>query len=437
MVRVHFYLDSKIHFEKNQAVIVRFYYKGKPITIYLDLLQVKAENWNKDSQRADEAKWKQAIKFNRFLNSIKAQVEDIYLDALADKLTASELKERCRLAVNELLGKEEKREEDVADLIEATKLFIERNPRGSKQETLKKYGTLKSMLIDLHKATNQSMAFERIDQRFFKKANQWLWDKQYLNNTINIFYRRLRDVMTYAKEEGWHRNSEYMNLRYKEDKHDDVIFLHKDEVQVLIDLNLSMEGKIAQSIFEKNRKHNATRKINKLNNTRDIFVFACMTGQRFQDYKNLKWEDLEEIDGKLNWKLYQQKQNKAKVRFVPINGQAIQILERQDKDNINIFNIGSEQKYRDALKDLFEIAKLDRMVKLTRYSGKKRIDISEPLHKLISAHKSRSTFITLMKLQGVPNHIIRSITGHSNDRAMEPYEGIDEGFKRNAVDEIL
>jgi hypothetical protein len=98
---------------------------------------------------------------------------------------------------------------------------------------------------------------------------------------------------------------------------------------------------------------------------------------------------------------YQKKQNKAEVRNIPINKMTLKYPNEKSKTEGQVFAINNRQKYNQALKDLFNVSGLDRMIVKVRYSGKKRIEIRRLLYEEIASHRSRATFTTLVRNSGV------------------------------------
>jgi integrase len=177
-----------------------------------------------------------------------------------------------------------------------------------------------------------------------------------------------------------------------------------------------------------------------LEKTRDIFVFACLTGQRFSDLKNLRLGDLNLESTNPTWTLYQVKGNKRKKITVPLLPKAVEILKKHcDFSNpmeCYAFKIQCNQKMNQNIKVVAELAKVNTPVAKNRYSGKRRIDVLKPKHQFITIHTARKTFVTLNLLKGLQPDLIRSITGHEDHRVMLRYLSLSEQTTINEFNKI-
>ncbi len=140
-----------------------------------------------------------------------------------------------------------------------------------------------------------------------------------------------------------------------------------------------------------------------LQDTRDVFLFSCYTGQRIDDILNFDRMDIK--DNK--WQFRQGKTKKEVA--TPLNEKCMQILE---KHNYTL-NMKTQQKYNESLKKLFEKLHIDREVKITQFKGNKEETIVTTLDKIVSSHMGRRFFITNSLLEKKPLSIISKITGQT------------------------
>jgi integrase len=165
----------------------------------------------------------------------------------------------------------------------------------------------------------------------------------------------------------------------------------------------------------------------KLDKVRDLFIFGCLTGQRFQDLVSLKFNDLtKDANGEYaNWKLYQSKGNKAEAIFIPlIHPEIKKILSKrlQYADGTgNVFNKISNQKANEYIKEVAKLANLNRNVPLVRYSGKEQVKTNQLIYDMISFHWARATFITLSIEFGMNQHAIIKLSGHTTVNTLKHY----------------
>jgi integrase len=138
------------------------------------------------------------------------------------------------------------------------------------------------------------------------------------------------------------------------------------------------------------------------NYTRDIFVFAALTGMSFVDISALRKSDIYEIDG-YQWIITSRHKTGIpfKVRLLP---QALTILER----------------YADPLKErIFDLLGYHAIAKRLRQVMKEN-GITRP----VTFHCARHTFAIMALNQGMPIESVSSILGHSNIRTTQIYAKI-------------
>src|SRR5690606_10191303 len=93
------------------------------------------------------------------------------------------------------------------------------------------------------------------------------------NNTFGKMIKTLKTFLNAAIEQGHNKNTAFKDKRFKVYQEEVThIYLNEDEIQKLIDLNLSKDV----------RKQTV----------RDLFVIGCYTGLRFGDYKQINEKNI-------------------------------------------------------------------------------------------------------------------------------------------------
>jgi integrase len=117
---------------------------------------------------------------------------------------------------------------------------------------------------------------------------------------------------------------------------------------------------------------------------------------------------------------------------VPLNDTAQEILKRYEgyKGN-SLLPFISEQKYNDAIKKIFELSEITRIVTVinptTREEEKKK-----PISEIASSHMARRTFVGNLYKKVKDPDIISSLNGHKEgNKAFARYRDIDEDMKKN------
>src|SRR5437762_4115562 len=129
----------------------------------------------------------------------------------------------------------------------------------------------------------------------------------------------------------------------------------------------------------------------RLIDVRDNFCFACFTGLRFSDIDKLRHHHI-------NKDFLEIRTEKTKDNLkIPLNVYAKEILEKYRG-----YGLGrplptgiTNQKSNDYLKELAQLAGLNDLVSMEKFSGSKKILVTKPKYELISTHAARRTFVTL------------------------------------------
>ena len=230
-------------------------------------------------------------------------------------------------------------------------------------------------------------------------------------NTISVIMQRFRTFYHWAIDEGLTSNNPFYKFESPQPKYGRPYYLTLDERRDLFNLDLSASPRLAVQ--------------------RDIFVFQCLIGCRVSDLRSLTKDSV--INGAVEYIPKKTKNENPVTVRVPLNETALQILERyKDLPGHKLLPCISDQKYNDAIKDLFTAAGLTRTV--TVLNTRTREEEKRPLNEVASSHLARRTFIgNLYKRVQDPN-LIGALSGHvEGSRAFARYRDIDEEMKRELV----
>ena len=146
-------------------------------------------------------------------------------------------------------------------------------------------------------------------------------------------------------------------------------------------------------------------------NVDDADVIKCM--------RLLTFLPIEQIDEMAAWEGSQL--NKAK-----------EILERHKEYKGKLLPFISEQKYNDAIKNIFKLAGVDRIV--TILDPLTHNEVKRPIYEVASSHLARRTFIgNIYKKVKDPN-LVSALSGHKEgSKAFRRYRDIDEEMKKDLV----
>ena len=163
---------------------------------------------------------------------------------------------------------------------------------------------------------------------------------------------------------------------------------------------------------------------------RDIFIFQTLIGCRVSDlYRMTK---LNVVNEAIEYIPKKTKEGNPVTVRVPLNDKAKEILERHKEYKGKLLPFISEQKYNDAIKKIFKLAGVDRIV--TILDPLTHNEVKRPIYEVASSHLARRTFIgNIYKKVKDPN-LVSALSGHKEgSKAFRRYRDIDEEMKKDLV----
>jgi len=164
---------------------------------------------------------------------------------------------------------------------------------------------------------------------------------------------------------------------------------------------------------------------------RDIFVFQSLIGCRVGDLYKMTQSNI--IDGFIQYVPGKTKDENSNTVKVPLNITSKEIISKYPENKgVRILPFISEQKYNKAIKDVFTLAGLNRIVTVINPTTGEADQ--RPLNEIASSHLARRSFIGgLYKKVSDPN-LIGSMTGHvEGSKSFARYREIDDEMKKNLV----
>lgn len=169
-----------------------------------------------------------------------------------------------------------------------------------------------------------------------------------------------------------------------------------------------------------------------LERQRDVFIFQCVIGCRVSDLRNLTRSNV--YNGFLEFIPIKTKKSKPVTARVPLNSIAREILAKYENlPGDKLLPCISDQKYNDAIKKMFKLAGLDRVVTVIEpITGAEQ---HKPLHEVASSHIARRCFIGNLYKQIKDPKLISELTKHSEDsRSFKRYRAVDDDTLKSVVD---
>jgi site-specific recombinase XerD len=389
----------------DKTLVYLFYNYNKQRLKYSTGEKILPKFWNQAKQRARETgQFPEYYEFNRRLNNIETAINICYHRLLNDGkyVTPDALREEMRKEL-----KQEKLTSKQIDLIEwieaETKLLSTDRKRGSIQV----YHTLLNHLKTFSANKRYKLTFDTITLDFYEQFKDYsLNEKKLLTNTFGKQIKTLKSFLNLATEKGINTNFAYKSRTFKAPAETvDNIFLNEDELKILYETDLTSKPY--------------------LDRVRDLFLIGCHTGLRFSDFTHLKKENLEKTK---NAFFFNVKTHKTKERVVIPVKMVVKAI--WDKYQGALPRAISNQKMNDYLKELGEIAGINKMTIIKKTSGKEVREKTCPKYELITTHTARRSFATNAYLSGIPAISIMKFTGHRTESSFMKYIKVSQ--ERNA-----
>ena len=262
----------------------------------------------------------------------------------------------------------------------------------------------------------------------------WCRDRKGIQHSIRI-PKKLKSKVDrkplYLNSDEVRKLWEFDEFNYDNPKHKEHLTYNSNEVEYIIDESVK-KGR------EPNRFTNWEVYL-------DMMVFLCNSGMRYGDMVGLKWDNFEYMkddEGKdirnrgfLVFRM--EKTNREVVLDVnqTLMDTMIKYIKNKTIDDY-IFprtkygNSISNQVFNSHIKRICEKIGLNRRVRKPKFELSGKImdgtNDSVPLHKLVSSHLGRKSYIKQQVVKGVPHEKIKSQTGHQSQQVFESYFSYDK-----------
>jgi site-specific recombinase XerD len=276
--------------------------------------------------------------------------------------------------------------------------------------TVRKYYTLKNLLKDYRKKKRKLISFDSLDLNFFDDFTNYLFNRPnpkhpdtigLKDDTVNKYISVFKTFLEWAADREYHENFAYRKFSSPKTRRHEIVTLTNEEIEELVKLDLSEDDRLEK--------------------VRDIFLFAYYTGQRWSDIDNFNKNDIKKDveSGEYYWQFRVVKTKK--IITIPFVGRIKPAYDILQKYKFNLPEI-TAQKFNDYLKEVGAKAKLNRRVRIKRYSGSKKITIEKVLYDFMSSHMARRTCVTHLLEDGVPPTTVMKLTDHQDLKTILKYE---------------
>lgn len=393
---------------KPRQIFLKLSISGERLQIYTKK-RIAQYYWNGIKQEVDCKKYKNnGVQLNEWLFTLKSDVlklaEDYELKGV--RLNTNDLK---RILDAKILNKP-----TVSNFEDYFEKFISRqkNSEGHslKPNTIKKYKGFYSHLLAFSSYKNFKLEISRFDKEFLVEFKDFLVSIQKLSdNTVAKYVKAAKTFIKFYIQEGLIQAFDLTQVKSNE-REGEVYVLPIKQVIELQEFKIKNET---------------------LNKVRDIFCFMCWTGQRYSDIANFKRKDIViNPNGEKVWKLITTKTNESIT--VPIISYAEKILDNY-KNAHTPLPVMSNQKMNKHLKELGKQMGYESLIKIVKYFDGRKKEIHVPFHEILTTHVARKSYITNSLILGVPERVVREVSGHKDEKSFRRYVNLAETYKTNII----
>lgn len=265
-------------------------------------------------------------------------------------------------------------------------------------------------------------------KKFYKAFTTFLYTKKYYDNYVGLIIKCLRSFFNYLEK----------------DKNLSIGVFHKSFFVPVEEIPIIALTHEQLNFFIYDQAFNEIVKENELDKIKDIFVFGCTVALRVSDLLSLSKMNLSVINDNYYIKVKSKKTNTHTSIKLP--DYAVEILLKYKKNSKTLLPSISSAWFNTQLKELSKLIPDNfELVKTRERKGKQIVVYKDPVKKThfkladhISTHTMRRTAITNMLCLGMPEHLVRKISGHAaNSHEFFRYVQLSQSFIDNETDQFF
>lgn len=264
-------------------------------------------------------------------------------------------------------------------------------------------------------------------KKFYKKFTDFLYKNGCYDNYVGHNIKVMRTFFIYLKNDRDFNTGDFHRLFYVRKQEVDIWVLSPEQLKFLIhdkefDKSLTQMQKIIK----------------------DIFVFGCSTGLRFSDIFSLTNKNFEVQDTTYYLKVKSKKTKTNSAIKLPEYGIEIYQRYRSKSTNKSVFGKITLTNFNKNLKKIGEKANFIETIELSREKlgipqniSAKKIKSGTRFCDKMSSHMMRRTAVTTLLILGMPEHLVRKISGHSsNSNSFNRYVHYAQVYMDKEIDKV-
>lgn len=430
MATINAFIRTTEHTKAGKEVNIRFRLTdGRDVQLlYKSSIKILPEHFDPDKQqykaRISSVNGRKVYDTNIAISETKQRIERIY----------NEYHPRTSAQLTMLMQKPEGEEQEQKEkgLFELYDMFLNEKQRTA--GSLQTYNTLHHCLIRYEAYKRTVLTTDALDKEFVFDFERYMKDEWKIVekrpalielcpesraikprgiNTIAKQLKNLSAFLNWLVANDYMRHNPMQTYKKPAQVYGTPFFLTIEEREKIYNFDYATVGRA------------------ELNEARDVFVLQCLVACRVSDLfklrrANVRGEFIEYIPKKTA-------NSRARVVRVPLTAKAKEILIRyKDLPDGMILPLTYPQKYNKQIKDLVQLAGIDRMV--TILDPQTRKEVNKPIYEVASSHMARRTFIGNLYNKVQDPNLISSMSGHAEgSRAFARYRAINDDVKKSVV----
>lgn len=265
-------------------------------------------------------------------------------------------------------------------------------------------------------------------KRFYRKYSDYLYANGAYDNYVGAHFKIIRTFFNYLKND----KGFYLGDMHK------VFYVRTENIPITVLTPEQLNFLIYNKEFEQSLPAYLRR-------TKDIFVFGCTVALRFSDLMKLTKRNIEKSGNSVYLKTRSIKTSADTIVKLP---DYAEVIIAKNKGNAHLLPQISNNRLNLTIKELcFRAGWIDEIGKKRERKGiSKLIALQNPdktkvvSHRfcdLVSTHTMRRTAITTMLSLGMPEIMVRNISGHSsNSKEFYKYVKYAQQFIDHEIDKV-
>jgi len=405
VMKIHYYLEIRkteifLSAEKKVPVVLSCSYSGRRVKMHTGC-RVYASHWDKDKERVMHGS-SDASETNLYLEKLEELSFRAFQTLTVNNMIPEAVRLRAYLKKNKPVTQK--------GFFEAFTEFIEENHTNWKKFTFNKVKSLYNILIAFNEENEYSLHLVNFDEDQFKRIEIFFREeKGFADITIEKYLGVIKWFLNWAVKKKYYFNP---GIRYMKPeisaKHAErriINYLTREELMKLYNL----EG--------------LTKREERI---RDVFIFLCFTGLKYNELTSLKRADI--IGEELHLS------SGGIKRKVPLNQYAKFILKKYEyiyfrgDSYFPCFSVMTINKY------IRIIAQKSGMSRITEVSRVRKGDpVSAGLKDVIAIGYARNTFLVNALLLGISEESVRRIAGIRTSSVLRRFKEAIEVSDRNEM----